>query len=79
MPKKKTTIIEEETPQEENTPEIEYKDIKGKTFEEVATTSEPEEKKEENISKLKAKGLIRRVGPAKGGHWEVIGEVKSEK
>ena len=47
MPKKKTTIIEEETPQEENTPEIEYKDIKGKTFEEVATTSEPEEKKEE--------------------------------
>jgi len=25
-----------------------------------------------NISKLKKKGLLRRVGPAKGGHWEVI-------
>ena len=29
-------------------------------------------KTKENISKLKAKGLIRRVGPAKGGHWEVV-------
>ncbi len=27
---------------------------------------------EENISKLKKKGLIKRIGPAKGGHWEVI-------
>ena len=25
-----------------------------------------------NIRKLKSKGLIRRVGPDKGGHWEVI-------
>lgn len=25
-----------------------------------------------NIRKLKAQGLIRRVGPDKGGHWEVI-------
>jgi len=25
-----------------------------------------------NISKLKKKGILRRVGPAKGGHWEVI-------
>jgi len=25
-----------------------------------------------NLSKLKAKGLIRRIGAAKGGHWEVI-------
>ena len=25
-----------------------------------------------NIRKLKDEGLIRRVGPAKGGHWEVI-------
>ena len=25
-----------------------------------------------DISKLKKKGLLRRVGPAKGGHWEVI-------
>ena len=27
---------------------------------------------EENISKLKKKGVLRRIGPAKGGHWEVI-------
>lgn len=27
---------------------------------------------EKNISKLKHEGLIRRSGPAKGGHWEVI-------
>ncbi|MBR5548695.1 MAG: winged helix-turn-helix transcriptional regulator [Kiritimatiellae bacterium] len=25
------------------------------------------------IAKLKKTGLIRRVGPTKGGHWEVIG------
>ena len=27
---------------------------------------------EEQIKTLKSKGLIRRVGPDKGGHWEVI-------
>ena len=26
-----------------------------------------------NIEKLKKKGLLKRIGPAKGGHWEVIG------
>ena len=25
-----------------------------------------------NIPKLKKKGVLRRIGPAKGGHWEVI-------
>ena len=25
------------------------------------------------IARLKAKGIIRRVGPDKGGHWEVVG------
>lgn len=25
-----------------------------------------------NISKLKSKGFIKRIGPAKGGHWQVI-------
>ncbi len=25
-----------------------------------------------NIQKLKRLGLISRIGPAKGGHWEVI-------
>jgi len=27
---------------------------------------------EKNISKLKKEGKIKRIGPAKGGHWEVI-------
>ncbi len=27
---------------------------------------------EEQIKTLKSQGLIRRVGPDKGGHWEVI-------
>jgi len=27
---------------------------------------------EENIVKLKKKGLLKRVGPAKGGYWEII-------
>jgi ATP-dependent DNA helicase RecG len=29
-------------------------------------------KTQENIGKLKEMGLIRRIGPAKGGHWEVV-------
>jgi len=27
---------------------------------------------EENIKKLKARGVVKRIGPAKGGHWEVL-------
>ncbi|MCD4805926.1 MAG: winged helix-turn-helix transcriptional regulator [Desulfobacterales bacterium] len=27
---------------------------------------------EKQISKLKEQNLIRRIGPAKGGHWEVV-------
>ena len=27
---------------------------------------------EKNIKNLQEKGLLRRVGPDKGGHWEVI-------
>ena len=27
---------------------------------------------EENISKLKKKGVLRRIGPAKGGYWKVV-------
>ena len=26
------------------------------------------------LAKLKQDGHIRRVGPAKGGHWEVVGD-----
>ncbi len=28
---------------------------------------------EEKIKKLKSIGFLRRIGPAKGGHWEVVG------
>ena len=31
-----------------------------------------ERKIKENIKKLKQKGLLKRIGPAKGGYWEVI-------
>lgn len=27
---------------------------------------------EENIAKLKQKGFLKRIGSAKGGHWEVL-------
>lgn len=29
------------------------------------------------IKKLKEDGLIKRIGPAKGGHWEVIEQEES--
>ncbi|MEK6927964.1 MAG: winged helix-turn-helix transcriptional regulator [Nanoarchaeota archaeon] len=29
---------------------------------------------EMQLSKLKEKGLIKRIGPDKGGHWEVLNE-----
>ncbi len=28
---------------------------------------------DKNIVKLKKEGLLKRVGPAKGGHWEIVG------
>lgn len=31
-----------------------------------------ERKTQENIKKLKDKGLLKRVGPDKGGYWEVL-------
>jgi len=27
---------------------------------------------ERNIKKLQKEGLLKRIGPAKGGHWEVV-------
>jgi ATP-dependent DNA helicase RecG len=32
-----------------------------------------------NIGKLKEKGILKRVGPAKGGHWEIIEAVSGQK
>jgi ATP-dependent DNA helicase RecG len=29
---------------------------------------------ENNLAKLKAKKFLKRIGPAKGGHWEIIGK-----
>jgi len=29
-------------------------------------------KVEENLAKLKLMGILKRIGPAKGGHWQVI-------
>lgn len=29
---------------------------------------------EKNLIKLKGKGLLRRIGPDKGGHWEIVVE-----
>ena len=29
---------------------------------------------EKNIKTLREHGIIRRIGPDKGGYWEVIGE-----
>ncbi len=29
-------------------------------------------KVQENISKLKSMGIIERIGPSKGGHWQII-------
>jgi fido (protein-threonine AMPylation protein) len=31
---------------------------------------------EKHLSNLKAKGLLRRIGPDKGGHWEVVNNIK---
>jgi ATP-dependent DNA helicase RecG len=30
------------------------------------------------ISKLKEEGIIKRIGPDKGGHWEVIDDKSSQ-
>jgi ATP-dependent DNA helicase RecG len=27
---------------------------------------------ENNIAKLKAKKILKRIGPDKGGHWEIV-------
>ena len=31
---------------------------------------------EKNISKLRKKGILNRVGPAKGGHWKIVNNNK---
>jgi ATP-dependent DNA helicase RecG len=31
-----------------------------------------------NLTRLKKEGKIKRIGPAKGGHWEIIDEFNNE-
>ena len=49
---------------------VENPNISAKDFSGIIGISQ--RKIEENISKLKKKGLLKRIGPAKGGYWEVI-------
>jgi len=50
-----------------NHPEISAAEMAGK----LRITARAVEK---TLEKLKEKGLVRRVGPDKGGHWEIIKE-----
>jgi ATP-dependent DNA helicase RecG len=34
---------------------------------------------ENNLIKLKGKGLLRRIGPDKGGHWEIVGKIMADR
>ena len=38
----------------------------------VAVEYISERKVKENLTKLKVKSLLKRIGPDKGGHWEVL-------
>lgn len=38
-----------------------------------------ERKIKANISKLKAKGIIKRIGPDRGGHWQITGNNQNKK
>ena len=49
---------------------VENPNISAKDLSDIIGISQ--RKIEENISKLKKKGIIKRIGSPKGGHWEVI-------
>lgn len=49
---------------------IHYPYVSARELSEIVGISS--RKIEENIKKLKAKGVVKRIGPAKGGHWEVL-------
>lgn len=51
---------------------MESKTISAKELSELVGISQ--RKIEENISWLKGKGLIKRIGPDKGGHWEIVND-----
>ena len=33
---------------------------------------------ENNLNKLKSKGIVSRIGGDKGGHWEIVGKQNSQ-
>ncbi len=39
---------------------------------ESESLKEKQKKTEENRRKLRIAGILLRIGPAKGGHWEII-------
>jgi len=47
-----------------------YNQITARILSEIVGISE--RKIKENIKLLKNKGLLKRIGPARGGHWEVM-------
>jgi len=51
-------------------PQVSYDDLEVKTKKDRRTISR-------NISTLKVRGILKRIGSDKTGHWEVIGEEKS--
>ncbi|MBQ2561721.1 MAG: winged helix-turn-helix transcriptional regulator [Fibrobacter sp.] len=34
---------------------------------------------EKNVARLQVKGIVKRVGPDKGGHWEVRDEINARR
>lgn len=32
---------------------------------------------EKHIAKMKAEGILKRIGPDKGGHWQIVASVNS--
>ena len=51
------------------------KDNPAIPYEELSKVTGPSRRGVEwNITKLKAEGKIKRIGPDKGGHWEVTDE-----
>ena len=51
-----------------NPPTEEQKRTAGELAEKIGITSKAVEK---HLAKLKADGIIERIGPAKGGYWRV--------
>ena len=59
---------------------IEIKKNKFVTQQELSKSIKINEKNiRNNILKLKEKGILKRVGPDRGGHWEIVGKIEDQK